>query len=161
MNSTQLLLEAIEIIGDATPLKFNCGTLCDRACCVCDGHMMVFPGERKLLENQAYFFARANLKSYGDIDIVTCDGTCNRDYRPFSCRIYPLAPKVVNDKIFVRLDVRGRPTCPLCHKQISALNIDFVEKVKKSLLHISKDDDIKKFLYALSKSIDMFAVPFF
>jgi len=160
MKTETLLKEAIEIIGDATPLKFNCGTLCDRACCVSDGYMMVFPGEKCILQNRNYTFGKAHLITYGDIDIVTCNGTCDRDYRPFSCRIYPLAPKFIDDKLFVRLDVRGRPTCPLCHKSMSSLNEDFIKRVKKALNHLTANNEMKKFLKAISNHVDMYTVPF-
>lgn len=159
-TAKELLIEAIDIIGDATPLNFNCGTLCSRACCECEGYMMVFPGEMELLQGKDYSFNQANLISYGKIDVVTCDGTCDRDYRPFSCRIYPLAPKFIDGELFVRLDVRGRPTCPLCHKSMSALNPNFIKKVKQALIHLSQDDELKKFLQAVSNHVDMYAVPF-
>jgi hypothetical protein len=159
-TTKELLLEACRIIDEATPLNFNCGTLCSRACCECDGFMMVFPGEKELLCNQNYSFDKTDLLSYGQIDIVTCKGTCDRNYRPFSCRIYPLAPKFIDGELFVRLDVRGRPTCPLCHKSMTALNPDFIRKVKKALIHLTQDDNLKKFLQAISNHVDMFAVPF-
>ena len=160
MNPENLLKEAIEIVGDATPLNFDCGTMCQRACCVSEGYMMVFPYEMPMLEKQNYTFKKAELISYGQIDLVTCDGTCSRDYRPFSCIIYPLAPKFVDDELFVRLDVRGRPTCPLCHKSMSSLNKDFIEKVKKAFMLLSKDSEMKKFLKAISNHVDMYSVPF-
>ncbi len=159
-KAEQLIKEAIDIIGSATPLNFNCGTLCNRACCEIEGYMMVFPGEKKLISNQKYTFGSIDLVSYGKIEIVTCDGTCNREYRPFSCRVYPLAPKFINDELFVRLDVRGRPLCPLCHKSMSSLNKDFVDKVKKAFIHLKKDDELLRFLKAVSYHVDMFAVPF-
>ncbi len=161
MKAKEILLkEAIEIIGSATPLNFNCGTLCQRACCVSDGYMMVFPGELPMLKSHGFTFGKADLIKYGTIDIVTCSGTCDRNYRPISCRIYPLAPKFINDEIFVRLDVRGRPTCPLCHKTMSSLDPDFIKKVKKALNHIAHDDELRQFLKAVSNHVDMFAVPF-
>ncbi len=161
MNKAETLLkEAIEIIGSATPLNFNCGSLCQRACCETEGYMMVFPGERNLINNQDYSFAEIDLVAYGKIEIVTCDGTCSRSHRPFSCMIYPLAPKFVDDELFVRLDVRGRPICPLCHKSMSSLNKDFINKVKKALNHLTQDDELLRFLKAVSNHVDMFSVPF-
>lgn len=159
-TAEKLLEEAIQIIGDATPMNFNCGTLCQKACCVSDGYMMVFPGEKPMLENQNYSFGLADLITYGKVDIVTCDSTCDRDYRPFSCRIYPLAPKFLGDELFVRLDVRGRPTCPLCHKSMSALDPEFIKRVKQALNYLTKNDELLKFLKAVSNHVDMFAVPF-
>lgn len=159
-TAKELLLEACDIIGNHTPLNFNCGTLCSKACCECDGYMMVFPGEKELLNAGNYTFDKTDLLSYGSIDIVTCDSTCDRNYRPFSCRIYPLAPKFIDGELFVRLDVRARPTCPLCHKSMSALNPDFIKSVKKALIHLSQDEQLKKFLKAISNHVDMFAVPF-
>ena len=160
MKPDTLLKEAIDIIGDATPLKFDCGTLCQRACCVSEGYMMVFPYEKPMLEDKNYIFKKADLISYGQIDLVTCDGTCSREYRPFSCRVYPLAPKFIGDEIFVRLDVRGRPTCPLCHKSMNSLSPDFISKVKRAFHHISQDDEMKRFLKAISNHVDMYSVPF-
>ncbi|MBN2878017.1 MAG: hypothetical protein JXN65_00095 [Clostridia bacterium] len=160
MSAEKLIKEALEIMGDASPLNFDCGTLCERACCVGEGYMMVFPGEINLLKNNNYMFGSKDLISYGRIQTVTCDGTCNRDYRPLSCRIYPLAPKFIGEELFVRLDVRGRPTCPLCHKSMSSLNPEFIEKVKKALTHLAKDEDLLRFLKAISNHVDMFAVPF-
>ncbi|MEX1377359.1 MAG: hypothetical protein AB1Z23_07760 [Eubacteriales bacterium] len=160
MKTENLIEEAISIIGDTTPMNFDCGTMCQRACCVSEGYMMVFPYEMPMLQNKNYIFKKADLISYGKIDVVTCDGTCDRNSRPFSCRIYPLAPKFIDDEIFVRLDVRGRPTCPLCHKSMSSLNKVFIEKVKKAFIHLSKDSEMKQFLKAISNHVDMYAVPF-
>jgi len=160
MTAEKLIIEASDIIDGASPLNFDCGTLCDRACCIGEGYMMVFPGEINLLKNHNYTFGQKDLISYGKIETVTCDSTCDRDFRPLSCRIYPLAPKFVGDELFVRLDVRGRPTCPLCHKSMSSLNPEFIEKVKKALTHLTKDDELLRFLKAVSNHVDMFAIPF-
>ena len=54
MTAEKLIIEAIDIIGGAAPLNFDCGTLCDRACCVGEGYMMVFPGEMNLLRITSY-----------------------------------------------------------------------------------------------------------
>lgn len=157
---SDIIDRAIAIIGDATPLRHNCGDMCNRSCCTSEGYMLVMPGEMARLDDRGYTFKPTRLGSYGAANLVTCDGTCSREDRPYSCMIFPLAPKIIDDTVYVRLDARGRPTCPLCHMSMESLSRDFIDSVKKSLAYLYSMDETRDIVIALSTSVDMFEVPF-
>ena len=76
--------------------------------------MWLLPGERELLHGQeGYRFLYAE-----DGDILLCDGHCQRDMRPFACRIFPLFPLVRRKDdgayaIDIIYDPRAASICPL------------------------------------------------
>ena len=111
--SKQIIKSAYEMVGGMTPLKSDCGRLCGAACCSSEGYMLLFPYEQELVGGD-FKIVRKELEGYGPVDALYCDGECDRDVRPLSCRIFPLAPKFMEDKLFVRLDPRGRVVCSAC-----------------------------------------------
>lgn len=156
--SKLLIKSAYDMLSDVTPLKSDCGNLCDAACCISDGYMLLFPGEKELLKKQDYTFGVTELEGFGKADTALCKGTCNRDFRPLSCRIFPLIPKFADDEISLRLDPRGRSVCPLCNKSILSLDKEFLNAVKKTLIMLSQDDRISRYLKALSNTADKYQV---
>ena len=151
MNDTELILKAYEIIGDLTPLKTNCGRLCNAVCCKGDDEtgMLLFPGEEKLYQNTSEFKI---VNTDYNMPLILCSGKCARNTRPMSCRIFPLA--IVNKSGIMRVvvDPRSRPLCPLYRTACNnRLNPQFVSAVKKAGKILFESDRIKTFTAEIYK----------
>ena len=144
----RLYAKAEAIIGDKTPLKTDCGKICDGACCKGDDEtgMLLFPFEESSL----------TVKEKDGVRLAVCNGSCNRDERPLSCRIFPFFPYVTPEgKIRVIPDIRGVNICPLV-SEFADIKFDrgFLWRVKKvgRLLYI--DEECRRFLTETSREID-------
>lgn len=106
--------QAYSMLGDATPLKKDCGRLCRGRCCKGDDEtgMLLFPGEAEICRENGEIKKGADGHDY-----LICGGVCNRETRPLSCRIFPLFPLVtVNDgtvSVEAVTDIRAERICPL------------------------------------------------
>ena len=105
MNQSRLYRRAFALLGGFTPLRADCGALCEKRCCGGDAEtgMLLFPGEKTSLP----------VKTVGGRTLVVCGGVCDRDARPLACRLFPLFP--VPDGhggLKAAPDVRGG-LCPL------------------------------------------------
>lgn len=141
-----------KIMGDLTPLKADCGTLCGCACCKGDENigMRLFPFEQselsvKELEN--------------GVRLAACDGTCERDKRPLACRIFPFFPTIdEKGRIFVEADFRGARLCPLItHSDEIIFNPKFFKALKKVGKILAKDELCREFLYDATEEIDTYS----
>lgn len=138
-----------KIMGNLTPLKVDCGQLCGGACCKGDGStgMLLFPGEvSKLTVIEGEHGER----------LAVCNGTCDRQSRPLSCRIFPFFPTISeNGKIFVEPDLRASRLCPLI-EHIDEIEFDpkFFKAVKKVGKILAKDDERRRFLEDITDEID-------
>lgn len=145
MTDTELILKAYDLLGILTPLNSDCGRLCNAACCKGndDTGMLLFPGEEELYANSEEFKIIHTQK----YSLLICNGTCSRNKRPLSCRIFPLA--IINDNGFIRViaDPRSIPVCPL-YKQalLNKLDINFKKAVKSTAKLLSQSDSVKEFL---------------
>ena len=145
----KLYAEANRIIGDKTPLKKDCGQVCGGECCKGDNDtgMLLFPFEESTL----------TVKEKDGVRLAVCDGKCNRNERPLSCRIFPFFPYVTAEgKIKVIPDVRGINTCPLI-SNFSDVKFDrgFLYRVKKVGRLLYGDVECRKFLAETSREIDL------
>jgi hypothetical protein len=165
LDSIAFYQKLYQMLDDATPLAFDCGRLCGAACCRVSPElpgMYLFPGEEAILASQRGFtLSDAELPGYGRVRLLSCDGTCNRAYRPLSCRVFPLAPKVSGDAVKARLDPRGRPVCPFCTQPVSALSARFVKSVEAVFAELLAEPGPSRFLRALSVWIDEYGKPIF
>lgn len=144
----KLYAEANRIIGDRTPLKKDCGLICEGACCKGDSDtgMLLFPFEESLLE----------IKEKDRVRLAICEGHCNRSKRPLSCRIFPFFPYVTADgRIKVIPDIRGINVCPLI-SHFSEVRFDrgFLYRVKKVGRLLYGDENCREFLADTSREID-------
>lgn len=131
---------AFEILGDLTPLTTDCGMLCGAACCKGDGKtgMRLFPGEETTLP-----------VIEGDgVRLCVCDGTCQRDQRPLSCRIFPLFPIVLeNGRISTEIDTRALRLCPLAeNSQMIKFDKNFITAVRRVGRLLYRDPKCREFL---------------
>ena len=144
----KLYADANRIIGYKTPLKKDCGQVCGGVCCKGDEEMgmLLFPFEDSCF----------TVKEKDGVRLCVCQGKCNRDERPLSCRIFPFFPYVTPDgKIKVIPDIRGINTCPLV-LNFSQVKFDkgFLWRVKKVGRLLYADEECRKFLVETSREID-------
>ncbi len=141
--------KARRIIGDRTPLKTDCGILCGGSCCKGDEDtgMLLFPGEESEL----------GIIEKDGVRLAVCDGSCNRDNRPLSCMIFPLFPHIdESGRITVIADARGKNICPLVENANSiAFDSAFIRRVARLGRYLKRDEHCRKFLYDVSKEIDL------
>lgn len=138
-----------KIVGELTPLKVDCGQLCGGACCKGDSRtgMLLFPGEVSTL---------SVIKGEHGERLAVCNGKCDRQSRPLSCRIFPFFPTISeNGKIFVEPDLRAARLCPLIeHSDEIDFDPKFFKAVKKVGKILAKDDECRRFLEDITDEID-------
>lgn len=147
-----ILDDCYSLLEKETPLKFDCGILCNSQCCKGDDKtgMLLFPGEADLLKGE-YEIIETDGRKY-----AVCDGSCNRRLRPLACRIYPLFPLVEKDengiyKIEVIKDPRAR--CPITAFD-AEFKRSFIRKVKLCGEFLLTDSETADFLTELSDEIN-------
>ncbi|MBQ9264530.1 MAG: hypothetical protein IJ189_10070 [Clostridia bacterium] len=133
MDALKAVIAARELLAQVTPLKQDCGRYCGGACCQSDedgqGGMLLFPGEETLYRDLPEGFSLmrddAVLKNAW---LLQCEGFCNREDRPLSCRLFPLLPTRTGCK----MDWRGWAVCPLMAHGKTGLNPAFTAAVKEA-----------------------------
>lgn len=163
--SYQALYErAYAILESVTPIKADCGRLCGKACCKVEEDitgMYLFPEENVMfrdLPSYASLYDTDFEYDYGRYaDLFTCDGSCERHRRPLACRVFPLLPYCnEGEEPRVIMDPRGRGICPLARTlSVDELDPEFVAAVEKVTRLIMKNPQVRKFVYELSKQVDM------
>ena len=133
MNTLGRVIAARELLESVTPLRQDCGRYCGGACCESDedgqGGMLLFPGEEALYETLPEGFSiRADDAALPGMKLLTCDGICERENRPLSCRLFPMLPTRTGAK----MDRRAWAVCPLMESGKRGLNPAFVEAVKEA-----------------------------
>lgn len=136
---------ARKMLENLTPLKTDCGALCDAACCRPDedgqGGVTLFPGEAALYEGATWARVADG--------VLTCDGRCPREMRPLGCRIFPLTPYRKKDgTLAVRVDRRAFAMCPLAPAGLRALDPAFVKAALSALELIDGTPEGREFIDA-------------
>lgn len=150
-NKYQRLYAKINLtLKDKTPLKKDCGLICGSVCCKGDSDtgMLLFPFEESSL----------TLKEKDGVRLCVCSGSCNRNERPLSCRIFPFFPYVTPEgKIKVIPDIRGVNICPLV-SNFNEISFDrgFLYRVKKVGRLLYADEECRKFLVDTSREMDAY-----
>lgn len=142
------------LFDDLTPLATDCGRLCAGRCCQpMEGEntgMLLFPGEAVYYENLPGY----EVKSTPSGQLLTCSGTCQREDRPLSCRLFPLLPMLRVDGVKVATDLRAKPVCPLAKQGKSALRQEFVEAVRACGKLLAEDAEQRRFLAKITAQQD-------
>lgn len=167
MKSAYVYLQLYRLFDTNTPLKIDCGELCQNVCCHGDDSgMLLFPGEQdvyKLLNPDGFRIEMSDLiypyngKNY-KTPILFCNGECDRYIRPLACRIFPLTP-VLNDdgKIDVIVDPRAKGICPLAKTlYLDEYNENYVKAIRKAFVLLSKNKRVYSFLQEYTKYINEF-----
>ena len=149
-----VLARARALLTDVTPLKTDCGLLCNGLCCrPMEGEMtgmLLFPGEEKYYAGREGY--RMEETDHGTL--LICSGRCDRADRPLSCRLMPLIPVVREDGIKVATDLRAKPVCPLARQGKDALDPDFVAAVRQVGRILAEDEQQRAFLVRLTAQQD-------
>ena len=143
------ILEIYAAIGDTTPLKTDCGSLCGAACCRPDadgqGGVALLPGEAELLSGIAWGVIERD--AVMDAPMLVCTAPCDREKRPFLCRVFPLCPVVGRGGHWtVRMDARARAVCPLAGSGLRALDPDFARSAVRAARLLAEDPAGEAFL---------------
>ena len=136
------------LFDDVTPLRADCGMLCGKACCKGDENtgMLLFPHEETAFKT---------IKSQSG-SLCVCNGVCERNDRPLSCRIFPLFPALdKNGNIKVIPDLRGADICPLV-RQAENVSFDrrFLRHVRVTGKILSRDAECREFLRKVTEQIE-------
>ena len=148
----KLYQKIFDVLGNLTPLTADCGRLCNGACCKGDDKtgMRLFPFEQTTL---------SVIETADGGRLAVCDGTCDREKRPLSCRIFPFFPTVdEKGRVFVELDYRAVRLCPMVtHADDIVFDKRFLKAVKKAGKLLVKDPANRAFLEETTAEIDTFA----
>lgn len=129
MKKENVIKSCYSVLGKQTPLDFDCGKLCDGRCCKGDNKtgMILFPGEENLIDSNINV-----IKDENGFSVAVCDGTCDRNKRPLSCRIFPVFPVIKNDdgREYVEVEFDVRADCPLLSDEIK-IKRRFCKAVKR------------------------------
>ena len=154
------LFLAREKLNSITPLKRDCGRVCGARCCrSCDGEetgMLLFPGEEALYREKAGWEIRDTASGL----MVICPGTCAREERPLSCRLFPLLPVVRDGQVRAAVDRRAGAVCPLARQGIRAMDPAFTDAVREVGEILAADDGQRRFLETLAEEQDDFETGF-
>ena len=143
------ILRAYAAIGESTPLCSDCGALCGAACCESDGDgqggVDLLPGEIELIGNAEWMETSHDPRM--DAEMIVCTAMCEREKRPFLCRVFPLCPVVGRDgRWTVRMDARARAMCPLTRGGVRGLDPQFVRGCVRAVRILAEEPDGTDFL---------------
>ena len=150
----EVLERARAILENVTPLKTDCGLLCQGLCCrpmeaEMTG-MLLFPGEKAYYEGREGY--RMTETDQGTL--LICSGRCDRADRPLSCRLMPLIPVLREDGVKVATDLRAKTVCPLARQGKDTLDPDFVSAVRQVGRILAEDETQRAFLVNLTRQQD-------
>ena len=133
MDPLSQVIAARNLLENLTPLRGDCGRYCGGACCQSDedgqGGMLLFPGEEALYAPlPPGYRLESNTAVIPEGKLLVCDGTCDRENRPLSCRLFPLLPTRKGTK----MDQRAWAVCPLMEYGKKRLQEEFVEAVRQA-----------------------------
>ena len=145
-------------------MKTDCGALCNAACCAVDedgqGGVCLLAPEKEAL--QGISWGKIDFEPMMNAPMLMCSGMCDRELRPFLCRIFPLAPVIgKSGKWTVRMDARSRAVCPLSNAGLNGLDPDFVRSCAKAVRIIAEDEEGEKFLSRWAEIEQEFRKPIF
>lgn len=160
MSEIHAVLAARELLENLTPLKTDCGRLCQGACCQGDEAtgMLLFPGEEALYEDCAFARVVPTGFSLGGTpaQLLVCSGRCDRKNRPLACRLFPLFLKFREDQAPVlRMDARARAVCPLTDYGMKALDPAFRQAARRAYDLLLEDETCAAYLRALDEAFTL------
>ena len=145
-RAVSLLKTAWEMLDQLTPLKSDCGRLCEGACCQPDetgeNGMLLMPFEERLYRHAPESFVfrlEQDDRLYRGGWRLVCEGSCPREYRPLACRIFPLRMKLISDddeqtaRVEAEIDPRSWAVCPLPEAGgMRAMREEFIRAVEQA-----------------------------
>ncbi len=160
MSETHAVLAARELLESLTPLKTDCGRLCQGACCQGDEAtgMLLFPGEEALYADCTFARVVPTGFSLGGTpaQLLVCSGRCDRKNRPLACRLFPLFLKFREDQTPVlHMDARARAVCPLTDYGMKALDPEFKQAARRAYDLLLEDKVCAAYLRALDEAFTL------
>ena len=156
MKKEDVILTCYSLLRKETPLKEDCGKICNGKCCKGDNNtgMLLFPGEEKLIDKNIKIKEIEN----GD-KIAVCNGNCDRNKRPLSCRIYPLFPIIKKDEKgeYIEVEFDSRADCPLTLGEYE-ITRDFAKRVKRVGKYLLLNQETEEYYRELSDEIQEYIV---
>lgn len=165
-------LAIYRLLDKVSPLSFDCGCLCNAACCNCgsddeDLGIYLLPGEDKVHDRNADWLTwKAEYAEdfdfpdswRGKIYFVRCKTppVCPREKRPMQCRTFPLTPYIDDNGVLSLMlnDLELPYRCPLIEEEIP-LNVDFVKATYTCWKHLIRDPLIYDLVKLDSERIDL------
>jgi hypothetical protein len=142
MKKEEVILKCYKVLEDETPLNFDCGKICDCKCCKGDENtgMILFPGEENLIDSNI----KIKISQNGE-KIAICNGSCDRNKRPLSCRIYPFFPliKEFKGRRRVKIIFDLRADCPLINDEYK-YNKEFLRRLKRVGKTLLNNEETKR-----------------
>ena len=143
---------AREKLNQPTPLKRDCGRICGARCCrPLEGEetgMLLFPGEADAYDGKAGWQTRQTAQGI----LLVCPGSCRREERPLSCRLFPLLPLIGDGgEIRVVTDLRAQAVCPLARQGKNAMDPAFIDAVREAGKILAEEDEQAVFLAMLAE----------
>ncbi|MBE6935950.1 MAG: hypothetical protein E7458_05540 [Ruminococcaceae bacterium] len=140
---------AYRILEQVTPIDGDCGTLCGARCCKGDEHdgMWLLPGEDALLKDAEFLTIRTALEG----KYAICTGSCRRELRPLSCRIYPYFPMPEEGRdgelrIVPTPDLRALSTCALFRDSAPPVTPRFRHALRRVGRLLLRDPALRRWL---------------
>ena len=158
MNAKRFYTNLYKKLENVTPLKVDCGGLCQGACCSGDEEsgMYLFPHEDVMYDGTEKW-----IKIYDSdfifrdkpVKIAICNGTCDRKKRPLSCRIFPL---FVDSNNKITKDIRAKAVCPLIKADIPSSQYDplFLDAVQRVFNVLNRFKVTKEYIAETRKIIE-------
>ena len=160
MSAYNAVRRARELLETLTPLKTDCGRLCEGACCQGDENtgMLLFPGEDAFYDGCT--FARIIPAGFelgsAPAQLFVCNGTCKRENRPLACRLFPLFLKFKEEGVTkLRMDVRAKAVCPLTDYGIKALDTEFKQAARAAYDILLEDEACAAYLRDLDDAFSL------
>ena len=160
--------EIYDLLDEFSPLKCDCGMLCDSACCKSDPGvemgMYLLPGEDRIHDKRDSWldWCLDDVEDYdfpdswsGKVWFVNCKGPgyCKRNLRPIQCRTFPLTPHltVEGELRMIVIDEGLMYSCPIIDKQMK-LDERFVQAAYKAWSRLIQDKKIFDLVYYDSRA---------
>lgn len=164
MNAAYVYLQLYRLFDGCTPVGFDCGKLCEKACCTSeDGGMYLFPGEKKVYDLLKPDWARIEKSEFTynfngkekNVPILFCKGVCDRFQRPLACRIFPLTPYVERGELKIITDPRAKAVCPLSKgTKLNDFDDGFVRNVYKAFKALMSNREFSAFMEVYSEYLN-------
>ena len=161
MDARKIYTHLYKLLENSTPIGVDCGQLCGAACCHGDedAGMYLFPFEECMYDGTEEW-----LKIYDSdfifrgkpVKIAICNGTCRREKRPLSCRIFPLFKY---DGV-LKNDLRAVHICPLAAGNITLEEYDgkFVQNTQKVFNILNKFEITREYIRETEKIINEYKI---
>jgi len=145
-HSSEQLRKIYSLTNDINPVSFDCGDMCNQACCRTtedDLGVYLLPGEGELLKSVPWLnYSIQNAEDYdfppswtGTVVFAKCCGRCHRNLRPIQCRTFPAAPHIEQDKLVLIKETLDLPySCPLMNHKIEKTYLDNLLKTWQLLI---------------------------